>query len=61
MSRDSRYLWSAKLIAICTLLSRVTGLARDITLDDLSNYNDRLSPLLYHRARHRNSIMVKLK
>jgi putative peptidoglycan lipid II flippase len=33
MARDSRYLWSAKLIALCTLLSRITGLARDITLN----------------------------
>lgn len=33
MPRDSRYLWSAKLIAVCTLLSRFTGLARDITLN----------------------------
>lgn len=33
MSRDSRYLWSAKLIAACTLLSRFTGLARDIILN----------------------------
>lgn len=33
MSRDSRYLRSAKLIAACTLLSRFTGLARDIVLN----------------------------
>ena len=33
MSNDSRYLGSAKLIAVCTLLSRFTGLARDIVLN----------------------------
>lgn len=33
MSHDSRYLASAKVIAACTLLSRVTGLARDIILN----------------------------
>lgn len=33
MAQDSRYLGSAKLIAVCTLLSRITGLARDIVLN----------------------------
>jgi putative peptidoglycan lipid II flippase len=33
MAQDSRYLGSAKLIAICTLTSRITGLARDIVLN----------------------------
>lgn len=33
MPSDSRYLGSARLIAACTLLSRVTGLARDIVLN----------------------------
>lgn len=33
MPADSRYLGSARLIALCTLLSRVTGLARDIVLN----------------------------
>jgi putative peptidoglycan lipid II flippase len=33
MPGDSRYLGSARLIAACTLLSRVTGLARDIVLN----------------------------
>lgn len=33
MVRDARYLGSAKLIAVCTLASRVTGLARDIVLN----------------------------
>lgn len=30
---DTRFLGSAKLIAVCTLLSRITGLARDIVLN----------------------------
>jgi len=30
---DTRFLGSAKLIALCTLLSRITGLARDIVLN----------------------------
>ncbi len=33
MADDSRYLGSAKVIAACTLLSRITGLARDIALN----------------------------
>lgn len=33
MANDSRYLGSARLIAVCTLLSRVTGLVRDILLN----------------------------
>ena len=33
MSHDSKYLNSAKLIAACTLVSRFTGLARDIVLN----------------------------
>ena len=33
MPQDSKYLGSARLIAACTLLSRVTGLARDIVLN----------------------------
>lgn len=33
MSTENRYLGSAKLIAACTLLSRVTGLARDIIVN----------------------------
>ena len=33
MPHDSRYLTSAKVIAACTLLSRVTGLARDIVIN----------------------------
>ncbi len=33
MPNDARYLGSARLIALCTLLSRITGLARDIVLN----------------------------
>lgn len=33
MTEGTRYLGSAKIIALCTLLSRVTGLARDIVLN----------------------------
>ncbi|MBI5765395.1 MAG: murein biosynthesis integral membrane protein MurJ [Planctomycetes bacterium] len=33
MPNDTRYLGSARLIALCTLLSRITGLARDIVLN----------------------------
>ncbi len=33
MGKDDHYLGSAKVIALCTLLSRVTGLARDIVLN----------------------------
>ena len=33
MAHDSRYLGSARVIAACTLLSRVTGLARDMLLN----------------------------
>ncbi|RIK63975.1 MAG: murein biosynthesis integral membrane protein MurJ [Planctomycetota bacterium] len=33
MAQDARYLGSARIIAICTLCSRVTGLARDILLN----------------------------
>jgi putative peptidoglycan lipid II flippase len=39
MARDSRYLWSAKLIAFCTLISRVTGLVRDITINHFYGQN----------------------
>lgn len=33
MAQDSRYLGSARVIAVCTLLSRITGLARDMILN----------------------------
>jgi putative peptidoglycan lipid II flippase len=33
MAHESRFLGSARLIAACTLLSRITGLARDIVLN----------------------------
>lgn len=35
MSQDSRFLGSARLIAVCTFLSRLTGLARDITMNTI--------------------------
>ncbi len=33
MAEDARYLGSARVLAICTLASRITGLARDIVLN----------------------------
>jgi len=33
MAQDARYLGSARILAICTLVSRITGLARDIILN----------------------------
>jgi len=39
MSQQSRYLGSARLIALCTLVSRVTGLVRDMTLNHVFGQN----------------------
>jgi putative peptidoglycan lipid II flippase len=33
MSQDSRYLGSARIIAVCTVVSRITGMIRDITVN----------------------------
>jgi putative peptidoglycan lipid II flippase len=39
MAQDSRYLGSARTIALCTVVSRVTGLVRDITLNHVFGQN----------------------
>ena len=39
MAQDSRYLGSARLIALCTLVSRVTGLVRDIAVNHVYGQN----------------------
>ncbi len=39
MAQDSRYIGSARLIALCTLVSRVTGLVRDIALNHVYGQN----------------------
>jgi putative peptidoglycan lipid II flippase len=39
MSQETRYLGSARIIAFCTVISRVTGLARDMTLNHVFGQN----------------------
>lgn len=39
MSPQSRYLGSARIIAFCTMISRVTGLVRDMTLNHVFGQN----------------------
>ncbi len=39
MAPDSRYLGSARIVAVCTLASRVTGLARDVILNYVYGQN----------------------
>ena len=39
MAEDSRFLGSARTIAVCTVVSRVTGLIRDITLNTVYGQN----------------------